>query len=671
MPNLDARKGKVLGFDGTTGAMIAVANVPTSGAVVTAFTETLLDDSTAGAALGTLGAARVVDTIAALKATPSAGSIYCHVLGWYAVNDGGGGLFRHDASDITTPDDGGLTIVATDTARWKRQLANPREYTPEMFGAKGDGSYDDEPHIQVAIDALSTAGGGVLRLNPKTYLLGTYSGNGLSMLNLKDGVSIIGAGQKSIFKLKTDTNVRSALFVATGSGTDLTVDSVLEGTIVTNHILSGDGVGGLVQITGQTSGTPGGAGVYTTSSATTSSSDTLATTEQFAYMLFSVSPNEINDVVFKDFTLDYNGTNNCAIDTIWAVNCQLGFEVGDNVLVDNVTFINNSGSNGILIGRNLFPATVTNLRIRGCHFAHCGDNINPVAVDHSALWVTAENCTIESNTFSNGPKTNGAAIEMHGRNVHASGNVINSYFNGVNIANEEDGVDANPNHSYLNSFCNNNMYFVNCGITVWSDSNTSQVNVLLSGNNIQADPDGFQYFIDADSQVAVDGNNINISITGNVLENPDTVSALFRLGINVGAFSQILISNNQVFGSPGPGIYISPNSLNGAVINIQNNQVIDCGYSTFDPAFEVGIMVRSTATTAAIVNIHGNSIVGASLEVGISGGLNATIGSVFANSIVGATIGTSYTGTGVATGISFTGSTTAGFTTSAGIVTVQ
>ena len=70
-------------------------------------------------------------------------------------------------------------------------------------------------------------------------------------------------------------NLCRATFTGTGSGTNLTVTSVT-GTIVPGYVLFGTGTVANTIIVSQTSGVPGGAGVYVTSKATTSSAAALS-----------------------------------------------------------------------------------------------------------------------------------------------------------------------------------------------------------------------------------------------------------------------------------------------------------------------------------------------------------------------------------------------------------
>ena len=74
-----------------------------------------------------------------------------NISGYYEAGDGGGGTFYWDASS-TEADNGGTIIQATGvtTGRWKRVYSGA--VNVRWFGAKGDGTTNDQPAIQAAID---------------------------------------------------------------------------------------------------------------------------------------------------------------------------------------------------------------------------------------------------------------------------------------------------------------------------------------------------------------------------------------------------------------------------------------------------------------------------------------------------------------------------------------
>lgn len=105
-----------------------------------------------------------------------------------------------------------------------------------------------------------------------TILLNDY----LSDLNgiIQNGTFVTsfgtGAGGTGTYNINNTQTVSGATFTATGSGTNLTASAVT-GLIGIGDIVTGSGVPANTSIVSQTSGTTGGAGVYVTNNATTSS----------------------------------------------------------------------------------------------------------------------------------------------------------------------------------------------------------------------------------------------------------------------------------------------------------------------------------------------------------------------------------------------------------------
>ena len=83
-----------------------------------------------------------------------------------------------------------------------------------------------------------------------------------------------GSGGTGTYTVGITQTLGGAAFTATGSGTNLTTSAVT-GTIGIGDVIAGTGVPANTTIISQTSGTPGGAGVYVTSGATTSSGASL------------------------------------------------------------------------------------------------------------------------------------------------------------------------------------------------------------------------------------------------------------------------------------------------------------------------------------------------------------------------------------------------------------
>ena len=114
-----------------------------------------------------------VASVAALRAFNSATApVVAILLGYYAAADGGGGTFVRNTADTSSADNGGTVIVDAGGNRWYRQTGG-QGLTPQMFGAKGDGSTNDGPSMAL-LNSAASAQGKTISLAPGAY---RFAGN--------------------------------------------------------------------------------------------------------------------------------------------------------------------------------------------------------------------------------------------------------------------------------------------------------------------------------------------------------------------------------------------------------------------------------------------------------------------------------------------------------------
>lgn len=123
----------------------------------------------------------------------------------------------------------------------------------------------------------------VVSVNSGTILLGDTLSDPNNLVTNATDVTVFGTGSGGVgtYTVNNPQTV-GASFTGTGAGTNLTVSAVT-GVIAAGDRLNGTGIPANTNIVNQTSGTPGGAGVYTTNNATTSSGAALTSNKLVSF----------------------------------------------------------------------------------------------------------------------------------------------------------------------------------------------------------------------------------------------------------------------------------------------------------------------------------------------------------------------------------------------------
>jgi hypothetical protein len=367
------------------------------------------------------------------------------------------------------------------------------------------------------------------------------------------------------------------------------------------------------------------------------------------------TPGTANNVRYEKFTIDMNGANNACGGTCWHSNASLGVAIGNDISASYVRFINNPGSNDTVFGQDVGSPTVSNLHLSHLTHEHYGDIVNPASSDFSADFFIAKNVTMDDIIYSDGPRVNGGAFEIHGDGVTASNLVVNDNFNCGIVANEP-VTGANTNNIILNGVkCNN----VKGGIQIASATGVALNRITVSNVvvNFLAGSSGIA--VDACSEMnSASGPNTNLLISNiNVSSSVTTSLGNDSFGVEACWWNQINIAGVQTNNTQGGAVLID-NVTSGATITVGDVQATNPG-RTSTAGNQVALLVQNTSTNGAdSINIWGVTSIGTVLY-NISGNVGANITTIDPGSLAanGTIAQWNWTGAGLAGVIFPTGQT--------------
>lgn len=360
---------------------------------------------------------------------------------------------------------------------------------------------------------------------------------------------------------------------------------------------------------------------------------------KFIYGIATTSTDTVNNVRYDGFTIDMNGANNSCSGTCYAPNAAIQISIGDTIFLDEITFINNPGSNDTVIGRNASPATVSNFHLTNIHHNNYGDRVNAASADFSADFVIAKNYVVSNVTYDNGPLAAGAAFEFHGDGAVLSNIAVNNNAVCGLIANLT-GSPLTQNINLSNIKCNNVTY----GVLLDSAASAALNNISISNVTVNYKSGTANTGVDACTGISSSSSNTNLTITNAIVNsNVQTNLGNGNSGIWVCGWITASVQNSMTFNTQGPGIRFQ-NSVSGARLSAIGNQVNDAGWGSSSGA---GIQFDAVSgVTVDSIAIQDN-LVGGSTLYAVNGALNANGGIISGNFAPDASTGqVNWTGTG-------------------------
>lgn len=342
----------------------------------------------------------------------------------------------------------------------------------------------------------------------------------------------------------------------------------------------------------------------------------------FALITAATGSTNIDGFSLRRITFDHN-TNNNVVASPGTMVSDLNYRatlvayIGSRVVVEDCRFTN-------LDCVWQVTAYGDDVAVRSCLFD--GYVTSGAFHDSSTIYTSGKRNLIQGNRFNGTLGANGSfcAIETHGGGLSIADNVVNNFFNGVNVT----GLAVTDAIGI--SVADNDFTNVSTGVILWSNTtgNTSGwglENVTVADNTITVDYDSWRPMANTHGGIQLDPtSNLgcrNVKITNNTIryktfvgvptasDFKNTGVAWYRPTSPTGLTDEAIeIVDNQVIGSVGPGIYIQSKSVMKA-LRIRGNLFINPatgGGAAFDPSYRAGVKVAGAQDSFSSLHIENN-----------------------------------------------------------------
>lgn len=454
-----------------------------------------------------------------------------YIEGYYAPGDGGANLYitTDNYNDIIGAN---FYITLSGSNKWAIPIILTPFVTPEMFGAKGDGTTDDSGAINNAFSFDKN----IIFAKKKTYLISANI-NSVSNINVDFNNSTI------LF----DTSFAS--WRINGIGHACYINGNFEAvTTVTNHKAIDITGSDFITVENMNIINFGGDGVYINDSDHININNCIASDNQINFFAF-----ESTNIIFEK-CVSNGGT--------FKYNCQLK-SCTDSAFIDCI--VNNGTENSIFINtqstsENPNPVISARNRVINCAINNHGDGWTPGGGGvFSALFIQGEDCAVDgltvNGTYYDGLRcnanrlnisnvvinnvytTNQAGMRIYGSNIAINNvNIFNSVGYGMRIYADhlamtnviarnitQIAIDLQGDfYSLTNVHCIADTILYNRGINISASTTTANINAeFYKDSNL-----GTTYDFGGTIAASINFNSASVeksSIRGNIITNPFTI----------------------------------------------------------------------------------------------------------------------------------------------------